>query len=376
MKILFTGGGSGGHFYPIIAVVEQIEKIVGERKLLPPALYFMAPEMYDERAVYDHRIEFVNVPAGKMRIYFSPKNIFDILKTIFGVIKAVTKTFSIFPDVVFGKGGYASFPALMAARILRIPIVIHESDSVPGRVNKWAGKFADKIAVSYPEAAQYFPKERVACTGQPIRGAITKRSREEAENYLHLEKNVPVMVVLGGSLGAEKINDLIVDSLLTLLPNWQIIHQTGRSKLESILSRANVLVSDKELLKNRYHAFDYLPDSALAMSAGVADLIISRAGSTIFEIASWNIPSIIIPITESNGNHQTENAFNYAKSGAAIVIEEGNLTSHIFIEEVERLRNNKNLLQSMSAGAKSFFRTGASHHIAGALIEICLEHES
>src|SRR3989344_1457245 len=172
MKILLTGGGSGGHFYPVIAVVEQIEKITLEQKYLPPSLYFMSPDPFDERTLFDHNIEFIKIPAGKMRLDSSAKNIFDSFNTLIGVIKAIFKMFSIYPDVVFGKGAYASFPALLAARLLRIPVVIHESDSVPGRANRWAGKFADRIAVSYAEAAKYFPKELVALIGQPTREAI------------------------------------------------------------------------------------------------------------------------------------------------------------------------------------------------------------
>ncbi len=377
MKILFTGGGSGGHFYPIIAIVEQIEKISSERKILPSKMYFMAPEQFDERMLFDHNLEFIRVPTGKLRVYFSPKNIIDIFKTFFGVIKAFFKMFAIFPDVVFGKGGYASFPALLAARVFRIPIVIHESDSVPGRVNKWAGKFADRIAVSYPEAAKYFPKakERIAWTGQPIRLGIKKHSREEAENFLQIEKGAPALLVLGGSQGAEKINDLIIDSLPKLLPNWHIIHQTGRENFHDVLDRSSVVVSDSELLKKKYHVFDFLPDQALAMSAGIADLVVSRAGSSIFEIASWGLPSIIIPITESNGNHQRVNAFNYEKSGAAIVIEESNLASHLFVEEVENLRMNPELLKKMSASANNFFKPDAGRKIAEVLLEIQLEHQ-
>jgi UDP-N-acetylglucosamine--N-acetylmuramyl-(pentapeptide) pyrophosphoryl-undecaprenol N-acetylglucosamine transferase len=373
MKILFTGGGSGGHFYPIIAVAEQIERIVNNEKLLQPSFYYMAPEAQDDRMLYDHGIEFIEIPAGKMRIYFSIKNFSDILKTVAGSFKAFFKMFSIFPDVVFGKGGFGSFPALMAARMLRIPVIIHESDSSPGRVNKWAGKFADRVAVSYPEAAAYFPKERVAWTGQPVRTGILSRTREEAEKFLKLEPNVPVMLVLGGSLGAERINEVIISSLNELLPNWQIIHQTGRANLKDVSSRANVIVADKSLL-GRYHPFDFMTDSALAMASGAASLVVSRAGSSIFEIASWGLPSIIIPISESNGDHQRQNAFNYAKSGAAITIEEANLAPHIFITEVENIRTNDGLKKTMIVAAKAFSRPDAAEKIARALINVCLSH--
>ena len=158
MKILFTGGGTGGHFYPIIAVAEAISERVTEKKILPPKLYYMASNKYNPRVLFDHEIEFVQVPAGKIRRYFSLLNLTDLFKTAYGCLRALSKMFSIYPDVVFSKGGFDSFPALVAARFLRIPVVIHESDSEPGRVNAWAGKFAKKIAVSYPDAAKFFPR--------------------------------------------------------------------------------------------------------------------------------------------------------------------------------------------------------------------------
>ena len=156
MKIVFTGGGTGGHFYPIIAVAEEINNIVRERKLLAPQLYYLAPKKYDARALYENNINFRKSPAGKKRRYFSIWNFFDMFKTIFGVIKTTFQLFAIYPDVVFSKGGYASFPTLFAAKLLRIPVIIHESDAVPGKVSLWSGKFAIKIAVSYPEAGFIF----------------------------------------------------------------------------------------------------------------------------------------------------------------------------------------------------------------------------
>jgi UDP-N-acetylglucosamine--N-acetylmuramyl-(pentapeptide) pyrophosphoryl-undecaprenol N-acetylglucosamine transferase len=139
MKILFTGGGTGGHFYPIIAVAEAIEDKVAEKQLLKPSLYYMAPTRYNPRALFDNEIEFVYMPAGKIRRYFSFLNFTDLFKTAAGIVIAIFKMYSIYPDIVFGKGGYGSFPALFAAKILRIPVVIHESDSSPGQGSSQRG---------------------------------------------------------------------------------------------------------------------------------------------------------------------------------------------------------------------------------------------
>src|ERR1035437_5827831 len=133
MKIVFTGGGTGGHFFPIIAVVQKVNKIIDEDKLIGVKLYYMSDSPYDRATLFENNLLYEEVKSGKMRIYFSLKNFSDIFKVFFGTINAIFKIFSIYPDVVFGKGGYASFPVVLAARILRIPVMIHESDSAPGR---------------------------------------------------------------------------------------------------------------------------------------------------------------------------------------------------------------------------------------------------
>ncbi|MFZ1019773.1 MAG: glycosyltransferase, partial [Minisyncoccia bacterium] len=168
MKIVFTGGGTGGHFYPIIAVAEKVNQIIDSEHILGAKLYYFSDSPYDKEMLAQNGLFYEEIKSGKMRTYFSFRNFLDIFKTFFGVVNALFKMFSIYPDVVFGKGGYASFPTIFAARILRIPVVIHESDSAPGRVNKWAGHFAKKIAISFPEAAEYFPEKKTAWTGQPV----------------------------------------------------------------------------------------------------------------------------------------------------------------------------------------------------------------
>ncbi len=376
MKILFSGGGTGGHFYPIMAIAAAIRERGKERKIIPPTLYFMSPSKYNARALFDNEIEFVKVPSGKIRRYFSLLNITDAFKTLFGCISAVRKMYSIYPDVVFGKGGYASFPALFAAKLLRIPVVIHESDSHPGKVNAWAGKFARRIAISYPGAAKYFTRhpDRVAFTGNPLRKEIVQPLSNGAHEFLELEQNTPVVVVLGGSQGAQNINDTVIEALPELLNRYQIIHQTGKANLDEIKSTSKVILKDHPY-SYRYHPFDYLNELALRMSAGVATVVVSRAGSTIFEIAAWGIPSIIIPLPHSVSHDQTANAFAYSESGAASVIEENNLSAHILIEEIDRIVNSPAIRKTMSERAKAFSRLDSANLIADALLDIALEHE-
>jgi len=374
MKILFTGSNSGGHFYPVIAVAQEVNKIIKEKKLLAPRLYYMAPDPYNKRLLFENDIAFKKNPAGKMRRYFSILNFFDYFKTAFGIIKATIQVFFIFPDVIFSKGGYGSFPVVLAARLFKIPLVIHESDSVPGKVNKWSGDFADRIAISFPDAGKYFKKDKIAFTGNPIRRELYTLASEGAAEFLKLEPDTPVILILGGSQGAKKINDLIVQALPELVEKYQVLHQTGKDKLKEAEATAEVLL-EKSDFKHRYRPFEYLNTLALRMAAGASDLIISRGGSTIFEIALWGVPSIIIPLSTAAEDHQRKNAFAYARSNAAIVIEEGNLTPHILIAEINRVLDDNEQIEKMKEGAKSFAHPNAAHIIAEELIRIALLHE-
>jgi UDP-N-acetylglucosamine--N-acetylmuramyl-(pentapeptide) pyrophosphoryl-undecaprenol N-acetylglucosamine transferase len=374
MKILLTGGGTGGHFYPLIAIAEKITELATEEKIIGLKLYYMSDSPYDKKALFENRITFVQVPAGKMRIYFSLKNIFDMVKTAMGAFFGIVSMFFIYPDVVVSKGGYAAFPAVFAARFFKIPVIVHESDSSPGRLNVWTAKFAKRVAVSWPEAAEYLPKEKTALTGQPIRKEILSGDPNGAYEFFKFDNELPVILVLGGSQGAEIINDVIVDNLPYLLKKYQIIHQTGAGKKnEEALSRANLLMGDDPNIR-RYNAVPFLNSMAYKKAAGCANLIVSRAGSTIFEIASWGIPSIIIPITNSNGDHQRKNAYNYARSGACKVIEENNLSSTVFLAEVDKILSSKQKMEEMKQNAIAFSNPKAAEKIAREALNIATSH--
>ncbi|OGI57280.1 hypothetical protein A3B85_02805 [Candidatus Nomurabacteria bacterium RIFCSPHIGHO2_02_FULL_37_13] len=375
MKIVFTGGGTGGHFYPIIAVAQKVNEIIDHENIIGAKLYYISDSPYDKEILFENGFLYEEISTGKMRTYFSFRNFFDVFKIFFGIINAVFKMFSIYPDVVFGKGGYASFPTIFAARFLRIPILIHESDSAPGRVNKWAGYFAKKIAVSFLEAADYFPSQKVAWTGQPIRAEIEHPApRREALEYFKLESNLPVILIIGGSQGAELINNTILDALPRLIKNYQIIHQTGVNNFKMVTGRAEVVLTDNQY-KLRYLSIAYLNSLQIKMAAGVATIVISRAGSTLFEIASWGVPSILVPFTESNANHAKKNAFNYARAGACNVIEEMNMTANILSSEIERIIGDKASHEIMAQNAKTFNKPGAAMKIARELVDIALSHE-
>ncbi|MEK7120741.1 MAG: UDP-N-acetylglucosamine--N-acetylmuramyl-(pentapeptide) pyrophosphoryl-undecaprenol N-acetylglucosamine transferase [Patescibacteria group bacterium] len=378
MKILLTGGGTGGHFYPVIAVAEAINQISKEEKLLPPSLYFMSEKPYNVELLYEHSLKFVQVPAGKIRPYFSFLNFLDFFKTGWGIVKAIFRVFTIYPDVIFGKGGYASFPALFAGKLFRIPVIIHESDIVPGKVNLWASKFAEKIAVSFPESIENFgPKntDKIAVVGNPIRENVMKPLRSGAHEFLKLNENIPTIFILGGSQGSKIINDTLLQALPRLLEKYQIIHQTGKTNFKETKMIADVILTNNKF-KDRYKTFEYLDELALRMSAGVASIVVSRAGSSIFEIASWKTPAILIPIRESHKDHQRKNAFAYARFGAGSVIEEINLTPSVLYSEISRILDDAGVMKKMSAGAEKFAKVDSAKKIARELLRIALQHES
>ncbi|HVT75289.1 MAG TPA: UDP-N-acetylglucosamine--N-acetylmuramyl-(pentapeptide) pyrophosphoryl-undecaprenol N-acetylglucosamine transferase [Candidatus Paceibacterota bacterium] len=373
MKILLTGGGTGGHFYPVIAIAQSIRAIAKDEKLLDASLYYMAPSQYDERALFENNIVFERSYAGKVRRYFSIWNVTDAFKTALGVIKAVGAVWRIYPDVVFGKGGYVSFPVLFAARILGIPVVIHESDSHPGRVNRWAGKFAKRVAVSYKEAASYFAADKVAFTGNPVRKDIAEPITEGAREYLKLDDTIPTITILGGSQGSQRINEAVIGILPDLVKKYYVIHQTGKDNIDEMTNTSRVILNES-IHRDRYKPFAYLNALALRMAAGASSLIISRAGSTIFEIALWKVPAIIIPIPEEISHDQTSNAFAYAAAGGCSVIEEVNLTPHVLAAEIDRIIEKTDVADSMRKGAESFAHRDAADKIAREIIDIALTH--
>lgn len=372
MKVVFAGGG-GGHFYPIIAIAQELEALLEERKIANVQMYFIADKPYDERALFEHHLTFKRLLTGKMRTYTTLENIVDVFRTGFACIRAIGVLFMLYPDVVIGKGGYASFPTLFAARLLRIPVIIHESDAVPGRVNRWAGKFAKRVAVSYPETAQYFPKGVTALTGAPIRREIQTPIHEGSHEFFGLDAALPTLLILGGSQGAQVINDAIVEALPQLVERYQLIHQTGPLNLTEV-QQTSALTLENNPNVNRYKPLAYLSDDAMVRAAGIADLVISRAGSTVFEIALWGLPSVMIPLAIAHGDHQRKNAYIYAKAGACEVIDEANLTPHILAAEINALMDDPERRKRMTAAAKTFANGNAAAKITQQIAAVLVEH--
>lgn len=369
IHILLVGGGTGGHFYPLISIGEALR--TSSQNIV---LYYAGPDVYDADALAAQNIYFVQIPAGKQRRYASLLNFFDIFKTLYGACIAVLKLLSIYPDVIMSKGGYTSVPIILAAKFLRIPIVVHESDSLPGKANKLAARFAETVVVSYPETHELFDNSNVVHLGIPIRSALLAPQSEQPLQAFNIEANHPLILVLGGSQGAERVNELILDSLDELLPSFSIIHQTGKMNFEVCKSSADALILD-DTLRSRYHPIAFLEGSELNDAYHLASIIISRAGSnSIFEIALHGKPSILIPIPETISHDQRTNAYTYARSGATTVMEEGSITPSLLRAEIDRIMQNDDIYKEMKDAATAFAKHNAADAIRDILLGIAQKH--
>lgn len=367
MKIVITGAG-GGHFYPLIAVVESIRKQTFIQKIVQPDVYFFSDKPYDEKVLFEEQIKFVQVPAGKLRVYPSLETITDLFKTFYGCIVAIFKLYALYPDVVFAKGGYASFPTLVAARILSIPVVVHESDTIPGRTTTFGGKFASRVAISYPEAAPFFPKDTIALTGQPIREILLP-----PENYkrVYEKKDRPVIMILCGSQGSQRINEVILQILPELLDQYDIVHQAGRVNVDEIKKMTGEMLKEHQF-KNHYFVDGFID---LSLFYPKVDMVITRGSSAMFEIALWQLPMLVIPIPQTISRDQCSNAYAMASRGVASVLEENNIGKSIVFSEISRiLDNNEHYAKMSEAGMKFENNRTASVTIAKELVRICLSH--
>ncbi|EKE20378.1 MAG: Undecaprenyldiphospho-muramoylpentapeptide beta-N-acetylglucosaminyltransferase [uncultured bacterium] len=366
MRIILTGGGTGGHLTPLIAIADKLRAKLGPEANI---LYVGSGAQMEKDIMAENGIPARFVLSGKIRRYFSIKNFFDVFKFPIGLLQSLWILFRFTPDVVFSKGGFVAVPIVLVAWIYRIPVMIHESDSAPGIANQFLSKFANRVAVAYPTAEQYFPKEKTALIGNPIRFQVTDGDANILRKELGFTQSRKTILVLGGSQGSKVINDAIVKILPHLLQHFQIIHQTGTENIESVKSEAAFM--GVKAGHEGYAPFGFMNANRLRDSFAIADLVISRAGATfISEIAANGKPAILIPLDKSANDHQRMNAYALAHIGAADVLEEGNLGEHILIENIEKILNDESLQQNMVNEIKTFYHPMAADVIANGIIEL------
>ncbi len=379
-RILFTGGGTGGHIYPIVAVTEELQKIAANSGAKLDLRYFGVAGSF-RRVLTQNGIRVSNIFSSKLRRYPDIQNVIDLTILLpLSLIQALWKVFWFMPEVLFSKGGPGSLPVVLACKFYRVPVIIHDSDTVLGLANRLAARFADRIAVSFDSTAKalansvkLFPK--IALVGNPVRQSLFAGEILQpalAKRIFGFAAEKPVILVTGGSQGAVKINDFMMEMVEELIKDYQVLHQTGIKNFENINKELDLILKRYPIGdKNRYKLVPYF-EKDLKDAYAAADVIVARASSgSIFEAAVFAKPSILIPLPrEVAGEHQTANAYEYAKTGAAIVIEQPNLEPNIFLSQLKKMFSEPEKLKQMSAAAKSFSKPDAAKMIAEEILKL------
>jgi len=373
-RILFTGGGSGGHTYPLLAVAEELKRIAAQEKF-DLELHYLGPKDGFAEILRPLGFYMDTVYSGKIRRYLSIENIFDIPKFFIGLVESFWKVFWIMPDVIFSKGGTGAFPVVLAGKFYMIPVIVHESDAQPGLNNLLSSRLASRVAVSFERAMPYFNPKKTAWIGTPVRRELLERpAQDAAKETLGFNSKMPLTLVLTGSQGSVRINEFILTNLQSLLAETQVMHQTGQANLHEVERLARPVTTGLPSLaaaKTRYKAVGYLDGDGLKLALAAADLVIARAGSNnISEIAAFGRPAILIPLEESANGHQRVNAYEFSKAGAAAVIEESNLFPGIFLAQVKTILEHPDVAQKMSDASQKFFKPGAAEAIAWEILRL------
>lgn len=382
MRIVLTGGGTGGHLTPLIAVARYLRQRAEEGKL--PVLEPDEPDLeliyvgvvtdLDRSILESAGIPFRHVPSGKIRRYLSgaPMTTVDLVFRLpIGIARALWEMFFLMPEIVFSKGGYGSIPTVIAAWIYRIPVLLHETDLVPGLANRWLSRYASAIAVGFRAAEASFPPRKVFVTGTPLRAAFQALPDQATARQRHgLHDRKPVLFITGGSQGAQRINTVALAVLPVLLQDVQVIHQVGEKNLPAI---REFIEADVQQLPDiaDYHLFGSISEEEMAAAYAAADLVIGRAGgTTLAEVAAAGKPSLLIPLHEAAQQHQFENAYFFREQGAAVVLDETNLTPTLFTATIRRILENPQNIKLMADRVRTLQIPGATEAVGTALIEM------
>ena len=338
IKVLLTGGGTSGHVLPVISVSKKLQQkncsffYVGSKKGI------------EEEIAKKEQIKYFPIETGKLRRYFSFQNFVDPFKIIIGFFQSIMIIKKQKPNVVFAKGGYVTIPVVLAAFFARVPIILHESDSVMGLSNRFLLRFAKKVAVSFP--LDFYSKKiskKIIYTGLPLRFDFEKKTDCDLENF-KLSKTKKTILITGGSQGAEFINQIIFQILPNLIKKHQIIHITGEFNFKKAQEEKLKLKNNSE----NYKCFKYLHKDMLC-ALKLADLIITRAGAnTLFEIAYLKKPSIIIPLPGAASDHQNKNADFFQQQKAALILRQNDFSASELENKIENLLSSPYLLKNFS----------------------------
>lgn len=320
-RIVLTGGGTAGHVTPNIALLPSLTEAGYE------ITYMGSYDGIEKKLIADFNIPYVGISTGKFRRYLDIKNLTDPFRVIKGFSEARKYLREFKPDVVFSKGGFVSVPVVRAAASLGIPCIIHESDMTPGLANKLCISSAYKICCNFPETMKLLPENKAVLTGSPIRRELAQGNKVAGLNMCGFTANKPVILVMGGSLGAANVNKAVREALPRLLEDYQIVHLCGKDKMDNLL-----------LNTSGYKQFEYVKSELKDLFA-MADIVISRAGANaICELLALKKPNILIPLpSASSRGDQLLNAKSFEAQGFSIVIDEDDLTTNLLVDKVHEL---------------------------------------
>lgn len=316
--IVLTGGGTAGHVTPNLALLPILRKE-------GYTIYYIGSENGIEKELMEaENIPYYGVPTGKVRRYLSKENVKDMVKVVKGVTEARRLIRDLKPDIVFSKGGFVAVPVVLGAKANGVPVVIHESDMTPGLANKVASKTARVICTTFKETLAYLDKEKGIHTGSPLRASLFEGDKMKGLKQCNFTKDKPVLLMMGGSLGARRLNEVLRESLQELTKQFQIVHLCGRGNLAEELKEVS-----------GYQQFEYVKEGLEDLMA-MADIVVSRAGSNaICEIVALRKPNLLIPLSKSaSRGDQIENAYSFAKQGFSMVLEEESLSREVFLKEI------------------------------------------
>lgn len=357
-RIAISGGGTGGHLYPGLAVAELF------RQNDYDCLYLGSARGLEAEVVPREGYPFVSVPSRGLA--GSPLQKLGALIALgLGSLKAAFRLSSWKPDLVVGTGGFVCVPAVVAARLLGVPVVLLEQNAVPGKATQLLSRFARAVCLSFEETASFFPGRRTVWTGNPLRGAIVLGDKAQARRELGLDPERPTLLVMGASQGAASINDAVAKALPAWKDHkWNIVHLTGRNHLAKMLARVEGFLESGPTLA--YQAYGFRKDMETLYSA--ADLVVSRAGATtIAEMTCLGLPAILVPYPYAGG-HQKENAKVVVGCGGARHIPDEEVGEKLRVE-VESLLTNSQLLSEMSDKSRLASQPQAARNV----FDVCRE---
>ncbi len=320
-KIILTGGGTAGHVTPNIALIPTLKELGYDIE------YIGSYDGIEKSLMEDLNIPYHAISSGKLRRYFSLKNFTDPFRVIRGFSQADRLIKKLKPDVIFSKGGFVSVPVVIAAGRNKVPAIIHESDMTPGLANKLCFSSARKICCNFPETMEALPKDKAVLTGSPIRRELLEGDRKTGLDFTGFNDDKPVIMVIGGSLGAANVNRAVRNILPALLEKYNVIHLTGKGKSDDSLNDVK-----------GYRQYEYIKEELKDLFA-LSDIVISRAGANaICELLALKKPNLLIPLpSASSRGDQLLNAESFRKQGYSMVLTEDELTDELLLKKIDGL---------------------------------------